>query len=487
MSRDALVVGINTYRYEGLPNLQAPAEDAEAIARLLEQYGDFNIWRLPEAFNSEDGSPYVGKTTEVTLAQLEDALVQLFKPEGRNVPDTALFYFSGHGLHRSSGIQEGFLATSNVYPDVRFYGLSLRWLRELSQKSPVKQQIIWLDCCYSGELLNLAEANPGDYGQARDRCFIGASRKFKVAYEELDDSYSIPTKALLEGLDPRRFPTRWVTNYSLIHFLIQHLKSSTQRPVYTNFGKPIYLTRSWEVPDQISESQGSSDICPYKGLEYFDCNDKDPKYFYGRERFTDQLIEKVRQGNFLAILGASGNGKSSVLRAGLLHQLKQGLRLSGSEQWKIQITLPGEHPLKNLAEVFIDSNLPRAERAEQLGKAEGLLKEGADGLRRLVQTSDASRVVLVVDQFEEAFTLCRDKSEREQFFNCLLGALEHTGSKLCLILAMRADFFGKCIEEEHSGLANQIQQHLVTVTPMNRHQLKKAITKPAELVHLGGS
>ncbi len=484
MSRDALVVGINTYRDERLPNLQAPAEDAEAIARRLEQDGEFKVWRLPEAINPEDDFLYVGKTTEVTLAQLKKALVQLFKPEGRNIPDTALFYFSGHGLRKTQGIQEGFLATSDVYPEVEFNGLSLIWLRELLQASPVKQQIVWLDCCYSGELLNLDEANPGPYGQARDRCFIAASREFEVAYEDIGDSHSVLTKALLEGLDPNRCPQRWVTDTSLVDYLKQHLKAPTQRPVYNNSGDSIKLTRSWEVPATVLAEVPPQAICPYKGLEYFDCNGEDPKYFYGRAELTDKLIDKVRQSNFLAILGASGSGKSSVLRAGLLHQLKQGLRLSGSEQWEIQIILPGEHPLKNLAEVFVDSNLPRAERAEQLGKAEGLLKEGADGLRRLVQTSGASRVVLVVDQFEEAFTLCRDKSERELFFNCLLGALEQTGDQLCLILTMRADFFGKCVEEEYSGLANQIQQHLVTVTPMNRDQLKKAITKPADRVGL---
>ncbi|NEP03001.1 MAG: hypothetical protein F6K58_31005 [Symploca sp. SIO2E9] len=484
MSRDALVVGINTYKYEDLPHLQAPAEDAEAIAKLLERHGDFKVWRLPEAINPDGGSSYVGKEIQVTLNQLKKALVQLLKPEGKNIPDTALLYFSGHGLRTTLGISEGFLATSDVYPDVGFNGLSLQWLRKLLQESPIKQQIIWLDCCHSGELLNMSEADPGEQGQARDRCFITASREFEPAYEDISEPYSILTKSLLEGLDPSKYPQRWVTNYSLVDYLNQDLLGVPQRPTFTNFGEPINLTRTWEVLAAKSTSETSSAICPYKSLEFFDCNEEDPKYFFGREKLTDQLIDRVRQGNFLAILGASGSGKSSVLRAGLLHQLKLGQRLGGSQQWQFHLMLPGQHPLQSLAQAFLDPKLSSLERAEQLGRAEGLLREGADGLRRLVQSSDAPRVVLVVDQFEEVFTLCQEKTERQNFISCLLGAGEKVTDKFCLIIAMRADFFGKCVEENYSGLAKKIQENLITVTPMNQGELRRAITLPAQRVKL---
>lgn len=114
---------------------------------------------------------------KVTRKDLKEALIQLFTPEGNNIPDTALFYFSGHGLRETSGrLHEGYLATSDANPDEDNYGLSLRWLRRLLEESPIRQQIIWLDCCYSGELLNFA-ADPGDRGKGRDRCFIAASRE----------------------------------------------------------------------------------------------------------------------------------------------------------------------------------------------------------------------------------------------------------------------------------------------------------------------
>ena len=476
MSRDALIVGVNLYEDEQLANLKAPATDAEAVAQLLTDYGDFRVKRLPEII--KDNTLQVGRKTKVSLTQLEAALVQLFLPKGQHIPDTALFYFSGHGIRKEQGIAEGFLATSDAYPQLGFYGLSLPWLRRLLRESPVRQQIVWLDCCHSGELLNFAEADPGDRGKGRDRCFIAASREFEAAYEDISGCHSVLTGALLQGLDPKRQENRAVTNYDLIDFLNQALKSVTQRPLFANSGGQILLTGTGAE----SVNPVLAGICPYKGLTYFDCNEEDPKYFYGRTALTDQLLEKVRQGNFLAVLGASGSGKSSVVRAGLLHQLKLGQRLSGSEDWQLYIFRPGEHPLKRLAEVFVESGLSAIDRATQLAKAEELIGTGDVGLGHLITAVEASRVVLVVDQFEEVFTLCQDRTERQQFFECLLKAGEREDNKLCLVLTMRADFFGKCAE--YGELASQIQQHLVTVTPMTPEELEQAITEPAKKVGL---
>ncbi|NES80772.1 MAG: peptidase C14 [Moorea sp. SIO2B7] len=276
---------------------------------------------------------------------------------------------------------------------------------------------------------------------------------------------------------------RWVTNYTLVDLLTQQQNAFPQRPIFSNSGEPINLTRRWTAATKESAASAKS-ICPYKGLAYFDCTEEDARYFYGRTALTDQLLEKVRVGNFLAVLGASGSGKSSVVRAGLLYQLQLGRRLSGSESWQIKILQPGEHPLNSLALTFVDSGLSDIERANQLAQAEDLTKKGSEGLRQLIAVTNTQRVILVVDQFEEAFTLCQDSSERQQFFECLLGALPKTGDKLCLVLTMRADFFGKCLEQDYSGLAQQIQEHGIAVMPMSPEELKQAIVEPAKQVDL---
>ncbi|MEA5449576.1 pentapeptide repeat-containing protein [Leptolyngbya sp. CCNP1308] len=224
--------------------------------------------------------------------------------------------------------------------------------------------------------------------------------------------------------------------------------------------------------------------CPYKGLEYFDLNDDDPHYFFGREALTGQLLDQVRTSNFLALVGASGNGKSSVLRAGLLHQLRLGRRIAGSDQWQIVIMRPDAQPMKNLATAFLPEDGSQLDRAEALGRAEGLLREGGAGLARLVEVAPAPRVMLVVDQFEEVFTRCEDIDERSRFFACLMGALQTTGDKLCLVIAMRSDFVGKCLERDYSGLAQQVQQHMESVLPMRPDELRDAICKPAVQVGL---
>ncbi|MEO0934556.1 MAG: pentapeptide repeat-containing protein, partial [Cyanobacteria bacterium J06641_2] len=114
---------------------------------------------------------------------------------------------------------------------------------------------------------------------------------------------------------------------------------------------------------------------------------------------------------------------------------------------------------------------------------EELIAKGANGLRQLV-TVNSQRLVIVVDQFEEVFTLCKSNEERSKFFDCLLGGLQQCGNQVCLVLTMRSDFFGKCTEQEYSGLAQQIQNNLVTVTPMTRDELKQAIVEPAKQVEL---
>ena len=182
------------------------------------------------------------------------------------------------------------------------WGIDLRWLRELLQKSQVKQQIIWLDCCHAGEIIKLEDANPGNRGEDFRQCFIAATREYESAYEEITGNHGVLTAALLAGLEPSLYPTGKVDNLSRCKFIEQRLKGTTQKPVFTNFGaEPIILTATSEIGGQIS--QPPPGVCPYKGLQFFDFNDEDPKYFYGRSVLTDELLEKVRTGNFLAVLG----------------------------------------------------------------------------------------------------------------------------------------------------------------------------------------
>ncbi|MEL6555439.1 MAG: pentapeptide repeat-containing protein [Cyanobacteria bacterium J06621_11] len=486
MSRNALIVGISHYQH--LLDLRAPVADAEAIAQQLEQDSDFKVQRLPERIiEAADGNkkPSVSPTQQVTQLQLMQALEQLFLPSSQQVPETALFYFSGHGIASHNGHDKGYLATSDTEPKNPALGLSLGWLHWLLSESPIKQQIVWLDCCHSGSLIvNVDAANPGS-DKARNRCFIASSRDFESSWEDLNSPYSVLTKALLDGLNPTRFPGNQVNSFDLVAHVSRALKGDLQTPVCTSFGEAIDLTRRWQVAEQTETTpEPDSGICPYKGLEFFDWNNDDPQYFFGRERLVSQLIDHVRTQSFLALVGASGNGKSSVLRAGLLHQLQLGERVVGSEQWQILVTRPDADPMKNLAAAFVPDAGTQLDKAEAIGRAEGLLKEGSAGLQRLVQASSALRTVLVIDQFEEIFTRCALAAERRLFFECLMGALSACGDQLCLVIAMRADFVGKCLAQDYAGLAQQIQDHMISVLPLTAAELQTAICKPTQQVGL---
>ncbi len=480
MSRDALIVGISTYQW--LPSLSAPSHDAEAIAQRLQADGDFRVVRMPEIVQA--GQSRIGFKTQVTVAELEAALVRLFKPKGTNIPQTALFYFSGHGLQKDAGVQEGFLATSDANPSAGFYGLSLFWLRRLLQESPVRQRIILLDCCHSGELLNFLEADPGARS-GTDRLFMAASREYEAAYESMIGKYSVFTQALLDGLDPSRMVNGTVTNYALTDWVSNALKREMQQPLFENSGSEILLTRGQSGP-MLIKTELVQDVCPYRGLEFFD--EAHAEYFFGREDLTDQLIEKLRIGNFAAVVGASGSGKSSLVRAGLIHTLRQGRKFSGSDRWRIQLISPTEQPLKSLAAAFVNPKDSAIDRAEQLRRAETLLRDGSTGLSHLVRASlmsakhgRNSRLLLIIDQFEEVFTLCQGlqaEHDRQSFFNSLVTALREIGDCFSVVVVLRADFFGKYAL--YHGLAEQIEQHLVTVTPLTYQQIKDSIVKPAE-------
>ena len=491
MSRDALIVGINAYQY--LPSLQAPAKDAEAIAQRLHTYGEFRVHRLPEIIQS--GKSQVGQKTPVTLQELETALINLFKPKGNNPPHTALFYFSGHGIQRDAGIREGYLAVSDANPDSSFCGLSLFWLRRLLQESPVRQRIVILDCCHSGELLNFLEADPGAQAGV-DRLFMAASKEYETAYESLESPYSVFTQALITGLDPSRVESGVVTNHSLTDWVNHSLKGEIQQPLFESSGSEIILTRGNGAEHSPIKTTKFNHICPYRGLEFFD--EAHAEFFFGREELTTQLVDQLKTERFAAVAGASGSGKSSLLRAGVISRLQQEKTPTGANAWKIKLLTPTEHPLKSLAAAFIDPELSELERAEQLRRAEAFLQDGGIGLAQLVRASlaieggttglspkERPQLLLVIDQFEEVFTLPRGthvEGERQKFFDCLTGALQTVGDYLSMAIVVRADFLSKC--SLYEGLAQKMAEHRVTVSPLKYEQIKATIVRPAQKVGL---
>lgn len=482
MSRDALIVGINTYQY--LAELQAPAHDAESIALCLESFGECRVTRLPEAIIQQ--KPAVSQRSVVTTADLEAALIKLFKPAGKTIPQTAIFYYSGHGLQRQAGIQEGYLATSDANPAAGHYGLSLHWLRRLLQESPVQQRVILLDCCNSGEFFNMLEADPGARA-GTDRLFMAASREYESAYEALGSNHSVFTQALLLGLNPYKVKGGTVNSHSLTDVVNRELKGELQQPLFESSGSEIVLTRLSgptspvcdRPPPLIARLQKMRyGFCPFPGAAPFESAHRD--LFFGRDDITQTLVQQVQSSRLCVLTGASGIGKTSLLQAGLIPHLAS----ETGETWDVRYTSLTASPLARLAELFVDPELTGLPRAEQLRRAESFLQQGAAGFAQLVQAVVSQRgpdyhLVLVLDQFEALLVPRTDSDgDRRLMLDCLMTAIEQKHLPLHLVLGLQSHHLVDLADMP--TFQALVAAHSLVVPTMTYNQLKATIIGPLE-------
>ena len=193
-------------------------------------------------------------------------------------------------------------------------------------------------------------------------------------------------------------------------------------------------------------------VCPYKGLASFDRSDAE--YFCGRERMVSDLVARLAESTLVGIVGPSGIGKSSLLRAGLLSALSAGA-LPGSGSWRQVLLRPGEQPCAELA---------RALGGEELDVVLSRLTPG-------------DRLVVAVDQLEELFTVCEQEGERVAFLDQLAAAACDTERRVLIVVALRADFYGRCAS--YTRFAELLSSSHVLVGPMRREELAQAIELPA--------
>jgi WD40 repeat protein/class 3 adenylate cyclase len=223
---------------------------------------------------------------------------------------------------------------------------------------------------------------------------------------------------------------------------------------------------------------------PYQGLAAF--REQDAHFFFGREDFTAQLVEALHQHGLVAVVvGSSGSGKSSTVFAGLLPQLRK------DGHWLIISFRPGGHPLNALASALLPYLEPDLDETDRLRASQKL----ADGLiagevtlfhtitRVLQKRTESSRLLLVIDQFEELYTLCPDPQLRDTFLDELLTTVEAGANQRpnpsVMLLTLRADFMGQALT--HRPFADALQAGSLMLGPMKRVELQAAVEKPAEL------
>jgi WD40 repeat protein len=224
---------------------------------------------------------------------------------------------------------------------------------------------------------------------------------------------------------------------------------------------------------------------PYPGLRPFQADES--HLFFGREEHTSQLIEKLGNTHFIAVVGTSGCGKSSLVRAGLLADLETGFLVQAGARWRIAECRPGNHPLTSLAEALLaetaigpEYSQHFAERPEAKAFLQASLRRGPFSVHELLAEThfpEQTNLLILVDQFEEIFRSPHEKNEIVAFVDLLLTCSKH--SQIYIVITMRSDFLGDCAL--YYGLSEAINQGLFLAPRLTREQLRAAIEGPAQV------
>ncbi len=223
-------------------------------------------------------------------------------------------------------------------------------------------------------------------------------------------------------------------------------------------------------------------LCSYKGLTYFDESEAD--LFVGREALTSKLVEHVlslasnnreAQTRFLAIVGASGSGKSSLIRAGVVSALRWN---KVSTDWDIHVFTPTAHPLESLAAALTQANhsiTAIATLMDDLARDTRSLQIFA---KRKLRSTNGMHLLLVVDQFEELFALCRSEEERASFIGNLLAGSREVDGPVIVVITLRADFYAHCAG--YPQLREALAQDQEYIGVMTIEEMRRAIEEPAQ-------
>ncbi len=211
---------------------------------------------------------------------------------------------------------------------------------------------------------------------------------------------------------------------------------------------------------------------PYKGLRAFEESDADD--FSGRSALVDQIVGRLGEHRMVTVVGASGSGKSSVVRAGVLPRVRRG-ELDPSLRWLVATMVPSSDPFAELEAALL------ALTGEARADVRGLVRAGEQGMVAAFESAvgEGSALVLVIDQLEEAFTRCEDEVLRSRFLDALAAAVT-SSNRLWVLATLRADFLDRPLA--HPGIGRLVSDATVLVLPMGADALEVAMTRPAASV-----
>ncbi len=493
----AFVIGINKYG-NGISSLQNAVNDAKKLIELLRTKHGYQVWVcLDEVATLSNLRNFIEKT-----------LPQQIKPD-----DRLLFYFAGHGvaLNGDDGPHGYLIPQDAKLGDTKTY-LPMTQLQECLSNLSCRHFLGIFDCCFAGAFRwsstrNVLPAPKVIHKERYDRFIIDPAWQVitSAAYDQTAlDAFNLNTErgqignhspfaaALLEALEggadiypPATQGKSAGDGVITATELYLYLRDAVEPPTEENRrrqtpgiwplkkhdkGEYIFLTPGHPLnlppAPPLDESQN-----PYRGLESF--NEEHSNLFFGRQALTKQLYTQISQQPLTIVLGASGTGKSSLVKAGLIAYIKK--LDTTHQQWHILAPMrPGESPLRALNHTLTSENsllsvitsLPISDKVENLFAK----------LTTWMESNPQSKLLLVIDQFEELITLCKDEQERELFLNFLAKTVKNYPQQLRLVLTLRLDF-------ESQFRDSALKQYWIgarfIVPPMTRTDLRQAIEEPA--------
>lgn len=499
----AVIIGINQYS-NGIATLQTAVNDAIALAETLKQDHGYEVKLLLDQ--------------EATL----DDVTRLLKeklPIEISSNDRVLFYFAGHGIAIDSDDGPGgYLIPQNARQDIRETYLPMQVLHDSLTALPCRHLLTILDCCFSGafrwsSLRNISSRPEIIYQERYDRFIqspawqvLTSTGYDQTALDILTDNrvpsnkrqqHSPFAEALLDALQGEAdiFPSLQnddlsgdgvITATELYLYLRDRVELTTE--VHNRHQTPgLWPLKKHDRGEYIFLVPGhqlnlppapelNPDNNPYRGLQAFE--EEHAHLFFGRQQQVKRLEAFVLEHPLTIVLGASGTGKSSVVKAGLIPKL----RASISEDWQILPPIrPGNSPLKSLARAVLDLNNEVKTITTEIEVLSETLAQCPKKLVDIVvnwgKQHPYKRLLLVIDQFEELITLCQSSQEREKFLTLIRLALTIERSLGRVVITLRNDFEPQFLS---SPLKSTWMKSRFLMPPMTQDELRQAIEGPAQ-------